>query len=276
MKVQIKGLIRFSYPCEGGFNRTDWVSEDPRDTLYDPVRLERRFAMFQALTLRTLALQKDAAFQIGVLIGNDFPASAREHLTYLLQQVPQAQIIALPPEVHYLATKQAFARMPDDPEATHVATFRLDDDDGMHRLTTQRIQRLARALLQVRDPDAPFVISFNRGFYLNARGARANVVERFESTPIGIGLSLVAPKGYADNIFRRNHRKLGQYFDCYSEIERPMFIRSMHEANDSGAKPTGQAGALSRGEVIRTLKRGFGVTLKELKELAEARQPDAA
>lgn len=167
---------------------------------------------------------------------------------------------------HVQAVKQAYFALPDDSQATHIATFRQDDDDGMHRSTISRIRKLSRALLSARPVDAPFVIGFNRGFYLNT-SADPMLTERFERTPLGIGLTLVARKGDHATVFRRNHRQFTQYYDCYTEVAEPMFIRSVHQDNDSGAEPSGREGSLRPRGILRVLRKGFGLTPEMLEGL---------
>ena len=61
--ITIKGLVRFSYPSESGFNLSKSGAEHVHNVLYDPERLERRFALFEMLCLRSLAMQRDTGFQ---------------------------------------------------------------------------------------------------------------------------------------------------------------------------------------------------------------------
>lgn len=266
-KVQIKGLVRFSYLSEGGFAMSEQGQDAVRDILYDPSRLDRRFHMFENLALHSIKRQRNPYFKVGVLTGDSLPDPARGRLEDLVKDVPQIQIITLPPLVHFNAIRLAYDALEDEPDATHTATFRLDDDDAMHRLTTNRIDKLAAPLLALRDPATPFAIAFNRGFYLNIGNKEVPITEWYEKTPLGVGLALVAPVGDPVNVFRRNHRKLNEYYDCMSEVERPMFIRSVHMDNDSTAAPTGRQGELSRREIARVLRLGFGKTLDELKAL---------
>ena len=266
-KVQIKGLVRFSYLSEGGFAMSEQGQDAVREILYDPARLDRRFRMFEQLALHSIKRQRNSDFKVGVLIGDSLPDAARDRLENLVKDVPQVQIISLPPLVHFNAIRHAYGAIKDEPDATHTATFRLDDDDAMHRVTTKRIGKIAGSLLSLRDPNTPFAIAFNRGFYLNIGNKDVPISEWYEKTPLGVGLALVAPVGDPVNVFRRNHRKLGEYYDCMTEVERPMFIRSVHMDNDSGAAPTGRQGDLGRREIARVLRVGFGRTLDELKAL---------
>ena len=265
--VQIKGLVRFSYLSEGGYAMSKKGIDAVREILYDPDRLARRFMLFERLALHSIKMQRNTDFKVGVLVGETLPEDAKAHLKALVRDVPQIKLITLPVLPISHALKRAFKAMGDDPEATHTATFRLDDDDAMHRLTTDRIAKLSRALLEFRNAKNPFAIGFNRGFYLDAAAGKQIISEWYEKTPLGIGLALVAPVDAPMNVFRRNHRRLGEYFDCHIEIERPMYIRSVHEDNDSSAKPTGRKGELPPEEVTRVLKRGFGLSMEDLKVL---------
>lgn len=265
-RIQIKALIRFSYLSENGFANSAQGPEAVRALLYDRARLERRFAYFERLALHSLAIQDDPDFSVAVLIGVDFPTWARARLEDLLRDFRQARIVALPPMVHIQAVKQAYAALPEDASASHTATLRLDDDDAMHCQTTARVRQLGQAMLAVRETPRPFVIGFNRGFYFDPQ-ADQPITERFERTPLGVGLSLIAKKGDEATVFRRNHRQLTEYYDCYTEVTRPMFIRSVHQDNDSTASPTGRRGQLRPAGIRRTLREGFDLTLEMLEGL---------
>lgn len=265
-KVQIKGLIRFSYLSESGFSISAKGMDAVRETLYDRERLERRFTLFERLALPTVSFQDDVDFACAVLIGDSFPDWARARLEGLVASFKPLQIVSLPPMVHIQAVKQAYHALPDDPEASHVATFRQDDDDAMHRETTARIRSLGDALLTTRQDTKPFIISFNRGLYLD-HGAERPITEWYERAPLGIGLAMVAPKESHATVFRRNHRNLVEYYDCYTEIAKPMWIRTVHQDNDSSAMPMGRKGALRPRGVKRVLADGFGLTPEMLEGL---------
>ena len=265
-KAQIKGLMRFSYLSENGFAKSGQGIEAVRQMLYEPARLERRFTLFERLAFHTMALQDDSDFSCAVLIGDTFPDKARARLEGIVKDFKPMQIVALPPMVHIQAVKQAYNALPDDPDATHIATFRQDDDDAMHRCTTARIRAVADSMLQVRTDTKPFIIAFNRGLYLDS-SAEQPITEWYERAPLGIGLAMVTPKGDHATVFRRNHRNLVEYYDCYTEVGRPMWIRSVHDDNDSTAQPQGRAGSLRQRGVKRALWDGFGLTPEMLKGL---------
>ena len=82
-------------------------------------------------------------------------------------------------------------------------------------------------------------------------------------------MALVAPAGSRQNVFRRNHRAAGQHFNCYTEINKPMFIRTVHQDNDSGAAITGHVGKMEPERIERTLLKHFGVSTEMLKDVME-------
>ena len=266
-KLQIKGLLRFSYLSENGFAKSSQGLEKTRQMLYDKARLKRRFALFKRLALHSLKLQDDQNFKVAILVGEDFPRSARARLERLIDGFEPAELVALPPMAHIQAVKAAYDALPDDPEATHIATFRQDDDDAMHRTTISRVREIGTYMLGLRQTPDPFVIAFNRGLYLDA-DAEVPVTEWYERSPLGIGLAMVAEKRDPTTVFRRNHRQFMQYYDCYSEVTEPMWIRSVHQDNDSTAKPTGRAGHLKPPGIRKCLRQGFRLnhaTLAQLK-----------
>ena len=80
-------------------------------------------------------------------------------------------------------------------------------------------------------------------------------------------MTLVAPVGSPDTVFRCNHRQISAYFDTYTDVEQPMFLRSVHPGNDSGATPFGRTGRMGPGRIEKTLQEGFGLSLATLKVL---------
>ena len=238
-----------------------------RETLYAPDRLERRFRYFETLSLPSLIKQADQGFHAAVLIGQCMPDAPRARLEALLGDHDNLHLIALPAQIHIKAVRAAYDALPVDRSASHVATFRLDDDDAMHVETTQTIRRLGTQYIGMRDPERPFVLAFNRGFYLNAAHVKSPLTEVFERHPLGVGMTLVAPVGAPDTVFRRNHRNVAQFYDTFSDVDRPMFVRSIHADNDSTPNNSGREGRMPPGRIARHLETGFGLSLEDLRSL---------
>ncbi len=265
-KLDVKGLVRFSYLSENGFAMSKAGMKAVRETLYAPERLDRRFRLFETLSLHCLRQQRDQSFTAGVLIGEDFPDKPRARLEDMIADMSNVHLIVRPPMIHIKATVEAFAELPSDPKATHTATFRLDDDDAMHLDTVSRIRTIAAQVMPIRNANMPFAIAFNRGFYLDSASDEP-VQEMYEKTPLGVGLAVVARVGDPANAFRRNHRSIAQFYDTYTEVAAPMFIRSVHPDNDSGAQATGRKGTMGPKRIMRHLREGFGLEIEDLDAL---------
>lgn len=260
IRNRIAGLVRFSYPSIGGFAHQ---SPDPRSFLYDEQRLDRRFRLFEALCLPSLLAQDDRDFETIFVIGEDFPHHARSRLAETITTLPGSRILALPPVQHYLAMRQAFGTLTDG-DATHLTTFRLDDDDALARCYIGNLRVLCDGLIGLRPGTGPISVSFNRGLLLTPDGEVAEVVEKL---PPASGSALIATVGQPDNIYRRNHRLLPQFFTHFSEAETLTFLRSVHQDNDSNPHSSGLSTPLSRPEAETSLRASFPFTLDSLRSL---------
>jgi hypothetical protein len=262
MLTQIKGLIRFSYPAEGGFKLNRQSEGNVADALFHPDRLRRRMELFRRFTLPSLIAQTDQDFKAAILIGEKMPIEFRKELEDMLAPHAFAKIVALPPMEHYKATQAALAAIPTQQDTSHIATFRLDDDDAIHIEMIQRIRNLAEGLLQMREDERPFVIGFMHGHFMSLEGDLAVVSRVTERTPLGVGLTMVAPVASPVNIFvQNNHRSIAEKFDTYTDASRPMFIRTVHDLNDSGAVNSGKMFAMETPEDWETFHRSFALDL---------------
>lgn len=258
---QIAGLVRFSYPARSGFAKKGEDIAEIEAALYDPDRLDRRFHLFEKLTVPSLVAQTDGDFSLIVLTGQGFPAHAR--LARALAPLPRARIMSLPPMHHYPATQAAFD-MALDTEATHLTSFRLDDDDAVDRDMIARLRRTAEALNRIQGGQEPFAMGWNRGFFLELSRGGNIIHEVVEKLPLGIGLALCAPAGTRANIFARNHRLLPQFYDCWTEATTPAYIRTVHAGNDSSAHISGRSATLPFDEVEQLIARHFPFSLSDL------------
>jgi hypothetical protein len=261
---RIAGVVRFSYPAHNGFSRASGGLAKRRAMLYDEARLVRRFRLFEALTLPSLIAQRDAGFDTVVLTGTDLPVWARERLDAGIARLPGGRVLALPPMSHYPAIRAAFAAVVA-PGDTHLTSFRLDDDDAIDRDLVARLRRLSADLLGICGPDRPFVMGFNRGFFVDIGQARNILRDVVERLPLGIGLAMTAPVASGENIFRRNHRLLPQFYPTFTEADTPAFVRSVHGDNDSSALSSGVAsGGMTDAEIAAAMERHFPFTVDDL------------
>ena len=258
--VQIAGLVRFSYPCEGGFQRVYPSKAAKIDTLYSSARMEERFRYFEALCLHSLHAQTDKGFSVGVLIGEDMPAEYQARLQALLAELPQAKLIALPflpyPEAMWRAYKILF----DTPAPFHLS-FRLDDDDALAidfiaelRARLPHMQSLSGGLDAVG-------LSFLQGLTL-INGA---LVPSINARPLGLGLCVMVPSGRKVHALSYAHEKLHQTMPVLMDPHPLMNLRAFHMSNDSlVALPAGRRLSMTRTEISTMLRRRFALDMEKV------------
>ena len=263
MRAQVIVVIRFSYVADAGFKISAQGLGAIRKTLYAPDRLARRFRLFEALTLPSLLAQTDDNFTLAVLIGDDFPADARARLARLIAPLRDARIIALPPHNNYKATKLAIEAC-QRPEATHVISVRLDDDDALGRDCIAAQKHIAPKVAALDPNDAPAVICFNNGFFLELSEQGNRLFGVIEKLPLGIGMGMIAPVGARPTIFSTDHRRVHTRWNCYTDALTPRFIRTVHRDNDSDALSSGEKPKYSDSDLDHVLAANFPFTRAEL------------
>jgi len=262
VQAQISVLIRFSYVAETGVRAALGGTDAARALLYDPARLERRFALFEALALASLLRQTDRDFTAIFLVGADFPVQYRQRLERLVAPLADPRIVALPPLPMFRATRRSFTQTLR-PGHTHLTTARLDDDDALSLDTIARLRAMTGPALALSRAD-PVAIAFNNGLFLEVGASQNRVYQVVERAPLGIAAALVAPIGHSDTIFSRNHRHLGQFYNLYTDATIPSFIRSVHADNDSEPYASGRVIGLTDTEAQAILRAGFAQTLEGL------------
>lgn len=261
---QIIGLMRFSFPCKGGFAKDEEDMAVLEARLFDPERLARRFDLFEKLTLPSLKAQSDGDFRMVFLIGKNLPSEWRDRLNDGIADLKGARVVSLPPLAHYLAIRKAYHLATPD-AATHVTGFRLDDDDALDIDHIARMRRTVEAMLPAVGMDAPLVTGCNRGFFLERKASGNEIYEVVEKNPIGLGLAMTTPRGVSENIFRRNHRFCSQFYNTFTEANTPAFIRTVHSDNDSDPHASGRIEKSVWEDVAPMLENHFPFTAEFLR-----------
>lgn len=259
-------VIRFSYVALGGFVISGDGEDSVRAKLYDGDRLARRFTLFEALTLPSLIAQTDQDFTTVVLIGRDFPREFRRRLERILTPLRDPRIVALRPMNSYKATRAALD-MCARPEATHLISMRVDDDDAIGMDCMAETRRLAPLMLQMAGSDNPVAIAFNSGLFLEFGTGENTLYGVGEKTPLGLGMSMIAPKGARQSVFSMDHRRVHTRFNTYTDAATPRFIRTVHRDNDSSAYMSGERRDHDDAELTRILDANFPFTLAQLRAL---------
>lgn len=257
---QIIGLLRFSYPSLGGFRRKHDTAADAEAFLYDSARLDRRIALFERFTLPCLKHQTDPDFTMLILVGETMPVPHFDQLEALVQDIPQVQLLAYPSLPHYRAMRMAYDEVTRS-DATHRTTFRLDDDDAVDKDFIKRLRLWADRLAD----DVPTAIAFNKGLYVDYTKSPPEIFDATERTPLAVGTALTVPMAHPENIYRRNHRILAQFYNTFSEAETPCYIRTVHQDNGSEPAFTGRTREMTEDEITRILHEQFDLTPEDLR-----------
>lgn len=257
---EIVGVCRFSYLGEGGFEASKQGMEKLAAELYDQQRMNRRFAFFEKLCLPSLAAQTDPDFRLVVLIGTSMPMRFRTRLKGLADLYPFLQICALEPHGPLNSTKRAYRRGLSD-GADFITGFRIDDDDAVAVDYIEKTRAAADHLIAAgwADADHPVVVAFHRGLYWDMNDKEAPFYDFREIGPLGLASAMITRPDDHSNMFRWNHRRVGAYARMWTDPTDQMFVRTLHQHNDSDRSIPPGAVAIEKPRAKAILRDRFGL-----------------
>ncbi|MEZ5723545.1 MAG: glycosyltransferase [Paracoccaceae bacterium] len=228
-------VTRFSFLGDSG-----WKSEASRDAelLFEESRLKRRLELFRAVTLPSLKAQTDQGFHHFVLTSDQMPEWALEALRDVCRETygdeSRFSVVAGKPGRARRALRFFMERKFEQQTVIQVV---LDDDDGLaaNFIATLRTEL---TLLDEEPPEdlhpLPYLISFANGYGLSLRDdAGGEVAVYGHRYPfINLGLSMVGTRS-GKNILAIAHKKSHQRLGGKLIESAPMFIRCIHDVNDS-------------------------------------------
>lgn len=232
--MQVIGLCRFSYPALGGFQVEHESPEARADFLYDPVRMEERFATFETLTLPPLRAQSDPDFILLIVIGDTMPDVLLSRLLDLVEDMPQAVVVPRAPGRHRQVMREVINAARTDTGLPSLQ-FRMDDDDAVAVDYVARLRAAAGDLAPLIAKTRYTGIDFNTGFIarIGPGGIAAKPTTETLWTP-GLGMA-VAP-GASRGIMNFSHAKLSRVMPVTSFPDEHMYIRGHNAFNDSRQK----------------------------------------
>jgi len=232
--VQIGGLIRFSLPTNGGFQKNPSEQAEKLAKLYAPERLAQRFRYFEAFCLPTLKNQTDPNFTVGILIGTDMPAADRARLERLIEPVPQAQIIEKPIMDHRIAVEQAYDQIFDQ-QTPFRFSFRLDDDDALAIDYIEKVREKLPHLLMMSGglTPEPVCMTFSKGLTLIGPPNDRKIIAANERSPMAIGLAVLGPSHLKPLVMNISHMKIHMKMLTLINPLPIMTLRTLHTSNDS-------------------------------------------
>lgn len=260
------GLLRFSVLTPTYYSERFATLADTAQHLFDPVRMELRFKLFEELCLPSLRRQSDSDFECVVLTAEQLPAEYMERLRDLIDPLSNIHLMVVGTDKHYQLLKAGYDSV-DYNAATHRILFRLDDDDAVDLEFVQRTRQRAMSMLDMTGGDDPFVISYNKGFYVRFQEGENEVFDACERAPLSTGTTLVAPVSYPRNPYRYNHRALPQYYTTLQDLSQPAYIRTIHSDNKSTPSQSGLTHKMRRRDMRQTLRKRFGIELSTLKSM---------
>ena len=233
--LQMVFQTRYSF-----FGSSGWQSDvsKQKEKLFDPARLDKRLYLFERMNLASLRDQTDADFKLLVLTSHDLPSDHMRRLSEACHDTIGAERTFITARKPGSAGAWMRKCMRNHLNTTsHSAQIVLDDDDAVSIDFVERCRAEAQfALSQLRPDQDCTYLSFATG--LTGRFEQdggLNLIPR-EVPFTNLGLTLVAPTRTRRNPYMLAHKKVARrYAVRVIHDQRPFFIRSVHDTNDSRA-----------------------------------------
>lgn len=230
-RIQAIGVVRFSYLCEGGFQITHDTLGARRDFLFQPQRINERFALFEQITLPAIRAQTDPDFLLIVVVSADMPPAYFDRLAALLDNIPQVALVPMDPMPMTAAMKIAVNQF-KDPDADIIAHFRLDDDDAV---AVDFVEKLRAAFIVNQNlftPTKRLALDFQNGFVVQASPQSTLIQPVIEQLWTPALCVFLTPRS-TGNALTFPHARLGNHMQIIADQTAPMFVRSANAFNDS-------------------------------------------
>lgn len=226
--MNIQGYIRFSYL---GKNDTRLASKhaDNHDVffnaLYNPLRMARRFHMFEKLCIPGLQQQSDKDFSVIVAASNVMPQIYKDRLESAVSGLPQIQI-------HYSEERKVeYAVRPHvkrfvDSSARPTLHFRLDDDDALGKDAIAGL----KAMGERAEPET--ILTQPSGYSLFRRGGKPYLLPRYDPFH-SVGWTRVNASGDYRSPFKFGHFRSSRRFPSMADPRTATHVYVMHSESDT-------------------------------------------
>lgn len=240
MKVQMLGLMRWSYVGLRGYQKEHATIAERRAFLYDPARLERRWFWFEHVALPAWQAQTDPDFTLVIMTGPDLPEPYLSRLRALTAEIPQIRLELVPPMDRHLEACLAAIRPHIDRDADAVGHFRHDDDDAV---AVDYIAAARRDFLPVRDlwqVERKLSLDHSRGLMVKVTPRGLQITPRICHN-MGVALTVFLAPDRDATAVHFNHARIGLWMPGVSVPQPLMFLRLMHGDGDSASLGAGYA-----------------------------------
>ncbi len=261
--IQALGIVRFSYASYGGY-QTKHASIDERlEYLFNPVRIEERFILFEYITLPAIRAQTDPDFTLIVVTSKDIPKPYLERLRALIDGIPQIALVLKEPQIHRQAMRQVIQPYKNR-NCDVIAHFRLDDDDAVAIDFIERTKIAFKKCIPDYEQVDKCALDFNLGVLLQTK-ADICIAHQTQLPQATAGLVVFIPPHLSKTIIHYPHHRITDFMPLVTDTTPDMFVRSLNTFNDS---PRSRAQNISNqptpAHLIKTLQTRFKISIPDM------------
>ena len=260
MTVQFPTVVitRFAYLGKSGWQVPP---EDQAKIIFDRKRLRDRLDLFRDIAVASLGQQTDRDFIHYILTSAQLPEWTRAELDDICRTTlgPDRYVIdARKPALARKFVAQFLAeRFGDRP----VAQVVLDDDDGLAADFVETMKVPAQQHLSQVGAPLPFFLSWPRGYGCVFRDLARPELYEHSYRFINLGLTLIG-RPMDKNILAIDHLKAPRRFGANVFSDKPMFVRGLHDHNDSRVEVTERWTPIANWPEDPVIRKRFAFLLK--------------
>ncbi|TRW95108.1 hypothetical protein FNJ84_17630 [Paracoccus sp. M683] len=258
MRVQMLGLMRWSYLGLRGYQKDHATIAERRAFLYDPARLERRWFWFEHVALPAWRAQTDADFTLVIMTGPDLPQPYLSRLQDVVAATPQFRLELVPPMDRHLEACLAAIRPHIDRDADVVGHFRHDDDDAVAFDYVECARRDFRPITDLWQVERRLSLDHSRGLMAKVTPEGLELIPRICHN-MGVALTVFLGPERDATAVHFNHAKLGLWMPGVSIPQPLMFLRLMHGDGDSGSLGAGYPWEAEPASLPDRMRRRLGL-----------------
>jgi hypothetical protein len=251
-------ITRFAYLGKSGWQIPP---EEQAKIIFDPTRLRDRLDLFRDIAVASLGQQTERDFIHYILTSAQLPEWARAELDDICRAAygPDRYFIDVrKPALARRFVAHFLAEMFDDRPVAQVV---LDDDDGLSADFMETMKAKARVHLSQDDAPLPFFLSWPTGYGCVFRYLVRPELYEHNYRFINLGLTLIA-KPQQKNILAIDHRNAPRRFGANVFAGQPMFVRGLHDHNDSRVAVTDRWKAIVDWPNDEDIRERFAFMLK--------------
>lgn len=270
-EVLVLGLIRFSVVSRkntGNWRQTRGQTlDDTLQVIFDPERLERRFRLFEHITLPCLRAeaQQSEPGEVAILASTLMPTPWRDRLRDLVAGITGVKVCELDAERPLAERVSRIVRARTQPHHRLVVTYRLDDDDALAVGFTSTLRALAN------EDSFGSIVSHRHGVSLS-RDAASDLLAVTETEEVGnsCGIAYINRPDDRGYIFTcGSHTGLAETYPIVLAQQPKAWIRVLHGAADTcGGSGQGSRQKLTPVQAARWL--GDGYAYLDMEQVAQA------